>query len=41
MATRKPSDFHPYAIGADGVQRYLTVVNECAQARLVLVSPPH
>jgi metallo-beta-lactamase class B len=34
MATRKASEPHPYVIGADGVQRYMTVVNECAQAGL-------
>ena len=39
MATRKPNDPHPYVIGADGVQRYMTVVNECAQAGLARVSP--
>jgi metallo-beta-lactamase class B len=38
MATRKPSDPHPYVIGADGVQRYMTVVNECAQAGLARVT---
>ena len=27
-------DPHPYVIGTDGVQRYLTVVDECAQAGL-------
>ena len=25
---------HPYVIGTEGVQRYLTVVDECAQAGL-------
>jgi metallo-beta-lactamase class B len=29
---RKPGDPHPYVIGVDGVQRYLTVAEECAQA---------
>jgi metallo-beta-lactamase class B len=38
MATRKPGDPHPYVIGADGVQRYMTVVNECAQAGLARVA---
>jgi metallo-beta-lactamase class B len=37
MATRKASEPHPYVIGADGVQRYMTVVNECAQAGLARV----
>ncbi|HYM25084.1 MAG TPA: MBL fold metallo-hydrolase [Vicinamibacterales bacterium] len=31
---RKPGDPNPYVIGVDGVQRYLTVVDECAQAGL-------
>lgn len=34
LAGRKPGDPHPYVIGRDGVQRYLTVVDECAQAGL-------
>src|SRR5471032_1590425 len=32
LETRKPGDPNPYVIGVDGVQRYLTVVDECAQA---------
>ena len=38
MATRKPGEPHPYVIGVDGVQRYMTVVNECAQAGLARVA---
>jgi metallo-beta-lactamase class B len=34
LAQRKPGDPNPYVIGKDGVQRYLTVVDECAQAGL-------
>jgi metallo-beta-lactamase class B len=34
LATRKAGDPNPYVIGVDGVQRYLTVVDECAQAGL-------
>ena len=34
LAQRKPGEPHPYLIGKDGVQRYLTVVDECAQAGL-------
>jgi metallo-beta-lactamase class B len=37
LARRKPGDPHPYVIGRDGVQRYLTVVDECAQAGLAHV----
>lgn len=32
MATRKPSDSHPYVIGPAAVGRYLTVAEECAKA---------
>ena len=38
LATRKPGGPHPYVIGADGVRRYLTVANECAQAALAALS---
>jgi metallo-beta-lactamase class B len=34
LAARKPGDPHPYVIGQAAVQRYLTVVDECAQAGL-------
>jgi metallo-beta-lactamase class B len=34
VAARKPGDPHPYVIGADRVQRYLTTVDECARASL-------
>ena len=34
LERRKAGDPHPYVIGTDGVQRYLTVVDECAQAGL-------
>jgi metallo-beta-lactamase class B len=34
---RKPGDPHPYVIGTEGVQRYLTVADECAQAGLARV----
>jgi metallo-beta-lactamase class B len=34
LARRKPGDPNPYVIGTAGVQRYLTVVDECAQAGL-------
>jgi metallo-beta-lactamase class B len=32
LAARQPGDPHPYVIGPDAVQRYLTVAHECAQA---------
>jgi metallo-beta-lactamase class B len=35
LATRKPGDPHPYVIGNDSVQRYLTVASECAKAGLL------
>jgi metallo-beta-lactamase class B len=34
LKTRKPGQPNPYVIGKDAVQRYLTVVGECAQAGL-------
>jgi metallo-beta-lactamase class B len=34
LERRKPGDPHPYVIGKEGVQRYLTVAEECAQAGL-------
>jgi metallo-beta-lactamase class B len=32
LAQRKTGDPHPFVVGADSVQRYLTVVGECARA---------
>ena len=37
LKTRKPGDRHPYIVGNDAVGRYLTVVNECAQAAVAIV----
>jgi len=34
LARRKPGEPNPYVIGKEGVQRYLTVVEECAEAGL-------
>jgi metallo-beta-lactamase class B len=34
LAQRKPGSAHPYVIGTDAVQRYVTVANECAQAAI-------
>jgi metallo-beta-lactamase class B len=37
MPLRKPGDaFHPYVVGKDSVQRYLTTVSECAKAGSLL-----
>ena len=38
MALRKPGDRHPYVIGKDGVEGYLTVADECARAALAAMS---
>jgi metallo-beta-lactamase class B len=38
LKTRKPGEPNPYVIGKEGVIRYLTVVDECAQAGLARVS---
>jgi metallo-beta-lactamase class B len=37
LTQRRPGDPNPYVIGQAGVQRYLTVVDECAQAGLANV----
>lgn len=34
LAGREPGDPHPYVVGADSVERYLTVAHECALAAL-------
>jgi metallo-beta-lactamase class B len=34
LAARKPGEPHPYVIGTEAVQRYLTVAEECAKAAL-------
>ena len=38
MAARKPGQQNPYVIGKEGVMRYLTVADECAQAGLARVT---
>ena len=38
LKTRKPGEPNPYVIGKEGVIRYLTVVDECAQAGLARVT---
>jgi metallo-beta-lactamase class B len=37
VQARKPGQPHPYVVGNDSVRRYLTVVNECAQAAIIAV----
>ena len=32
LAPRQPGEDHPFVVGADGVQRYFTVMTECAMA---------
>ena len=34
LATRGPGDAHPFVVGTDGYQRFLTVMSECANAQL-------
>jgi hypothetical protein len=34
LAKRKPGDPHPYVIGTESVQGFLTVADECAKAGL-------
>jgi len=38
LASRRPSERHPYVIGKDGVEGYLTVAEECARAALTSLS---
>jgi metallo-beta-lactamase class B len=40
VAARKPGEPHPYVVGRDGVQRYLTTVGECAKAAVEIVPAP-
>lgn len=35
LASRKPGDPHPFVVGTDGVRRYLSVAEECAQAAVI------
>ena len=37
VAARKSGEGHPYVIGRDGVQRYLSTVGECAKAAIEIV----
>jgi len=39
VAARTPGQKHPYVVGTDAVRRYLTTVNECAQAALLVLPP--
>jgi metallo-beta-lactamase class B len=38
VKARKPGEKNPYVVGTDAVRRYLTVVDECAQAALAGLS---
>jgi metallo-beta-lactamase class B len=37
LADRQPGEPHPYVVGADSIERYLTVAHECALAALATV----
>jgi hypothetical protein len=39
VLARGPNDPHPYLIGSDAVQRYLTVAEECARAGQAALAP--
>jgi metallo-beta-lactamase class B len=39
VLARTPGEKNPYVVGADGVRRYLTIANECAQAALAGIPP--
>ena len=34
LAARRAGDAHPFVVGADAYQRFLTVMSECANAQL-------
>ena len=34
LSTRKPGAAHPFVVGTDGYQRFLTVMSDCAQAEI-------
>ena len=34
LAQRKPGDAHPFVVGKESYQRFLTVMAECARAEL-------
>ena len=34
LAARGPGDAHPFVVGTDAYQRFLTVMKECANAQL-------
>jgi metallo-beta-lactamase class B len=39
LKLRRPGEPHPYVVGPDTVQRYLTTVGECAQAAIEITAP--
>jgi metallo-beta-lactamase class B len=39
VKSRTPGQPHPYIVGNQVVQRYLTTVGECAQAAIDIVGP--
>jgi metallo-beta-lactamase class B len=34
LAARRPDEAHPFVVGTDGYQRFLTVMSECTNAQL-------
>ena len=39
LAARRPGEAHPFVVGGDAYQRFLTVMTECANAQLARRSP--
>ena len=39
LKARRPGERHPYVVGTDAVQRYVTSVGECAQAAIEITAP--
>src|SRR5262249_56398538 len=38
LKTRRPGEPHPYVVGPDAVQRYITTVDECAKDGIEIVT---
>ena len=39
LKARRPGERHPYVVGTDAVQRYVTSLGECAQAAIEITAP--
>jgi len=39
LASRRPGEQHPYVVGLESVQRFITTVGECAKAAVEITAP--